>query len=81
MKSSNIKRTKLGKQGKLKYKRNKKTVVKPQQPVQHVKEEEEEVESDHGDLLKMVEPEDLDFLKKAVAEGSYSIFKGKQFKK
>ncbi|CAH1399034.1 unnamed protein product [Nezara viridula] len=82
VKKSNIQRTKLKKQGKLKYTRNKKTIVKPQQPVKHEEEEEEEVESDHGeDFLNMVEPDDLDFLKKAVVEGNYSMFKGAQFKK
>ncbi|XP_014278519.2 nucleolar complex protein 3 isoform X2 [Halyomorpha halys] len=81
VKKSNIKRTKLKKQGKLKYTRNRKTIVKPQQPVIH-EEEEEEVESDHGeDFLNMVEADDLVFLKKAVVEGNYSMLKGAQFKK
>lgn len=44
------------------------------------KDEEEETESDHGeDLRQMIEPEDLEFIKSSIIEGSYSLFKGKNF--
>lgn len=39
-------------------------------------EEEEEEESDHGeDMLQMVEKDDIDFLKKAISNRSYSLLK------
>ena len=63
--------------GKLKTKRHKKTLVKSKQPPpQPVVEDEDEevVESDHGeDLLSMVEKEDLEFLKQALDNSSYSL--------
>lgn len=72
----------MGRQGKLKYARNKKTIVKSHQPIKPVEDEEEENESDHGeDLLSMVEKDDLDFLKKAVAGGSYSLYQEGKSKK
>lgn len=73
IKRSNIKHSKLTKQGKLKHKRNKKTLPKLQLPVQHVITADEE-EHDNDSVLQMVEPDDLAFLKKAVANRSYSIY-------
>ncbi|XP_073996350.1 nucleolar complex protein 3 isoform X2 [Rhodnius prolixus] len=83
VKKINKQSTKLRRQGKLKLRRHKKTVVKsknvPPPQVVH-KDEEEETESDHGeDLRQMIEPEDLEFIKSSIIEGSYSLFKGKNF--
>uniref|UniRef100_A0A0A9XF28 NOC3-like protein n=3 Tax=Lygus hesperus TaxID=30085 RepID=A0A0A9XF28_LYGHE len=82
VKKTNKQMTKLRRQGKLKHKRNKKIVVKQKPPQPVVDEDESEVESDHGQgMLAMVDKEDLDFLKKAVVEGSYSMFKDRSFKR
>ncbi|XP_069671581.1 nucleolar complex protein 3 [Periplaneta americana] len=82
VKQKNLKHTKLSKQGKLKNKRHKKKLAvlhkrnkgnNVQAKLNSAKEEEEE-QSDHGEeLLQMVEKEDLDFLKNAVASHSYSL--------
>ena len=72
IKRSNIRHSKLAKQGKLKHKRNKKVSPKLQLSVQNTNVEEEE--DDNDSVLQMVEPDDLEFLKKAVADNSYSIY-------
>nr|CAD7409092.1 unnamed protein product [Timema poppensis] len=81
VKRGNQKRTKLSKQGKLKTRRHKKakpskhTAAKPVKQHEKDGEVEEAEESDHGeDMLKMVDKEDLGFLKSAIANRSYSIF-------
>ncbi|GFG40146.1 hypothetical protein Cfor_08231, partial [Coptotermes formosanus] len=79
VKRSNLKHTKLSKQGKLKYRRHKKKSEllhkrnKNQQPKSKLLEEEEE-QSDHAEeLLQMVEKDDLEFLQNAVTSHSYSL--------
>lgn len=73
IKRSNVKHSKLTKQGKLKHKRNNKALPKLQLPVQSVNTVDEE-EQDSDNVLQMVDPDDLEFLKKAVADRSYSIY-------
>ena len=79
VKRSNLKHTKLSKQGKLKCRHHKKKSElfhkrnKNQQPKSKLPEEEEE-QSDHGEeLLQMVEKDDLEFLQNAVTSHSYSL--------
>jgi nucleolar complex protein 3 len=79
VKRSNLKHSKLSKQGKLKFRRHKKKSEllhkrnKNRQPKLKLPEEEEE-QSDHGEeLLQMVEKDDLEFLQNAVASHSYSL--------
>jgi hypothetical protein len=63
-------------QGKIRTKRHKKTVVKSKQPPPQpiFDEEEEQVESDHGeDLLSMVEKDDLEYLKQALQNPTYTL--------
>lgn len=85
VKKINKQTTKLRRQGKLKLKRHKKTVVKSKcvAPPQSVYEDsDEQVESDHGeDLRQMIDPEDLEFIKASIRKGSYTLFKGKNFKR
>lgn len=64
----------MARQGKLKHKRNKKLLPKLQLPVQSTNAIEEEEEEDNDSVLHMVEPDDLEFLKKVVADRSYSIY-------
>nr|CAD7426264.1 unnamed protein product [Timema monikensis] len=87
VKRGNQKRTKLSKQGKLKTRRHKKakpskhTAAKPVKQPEKDGEVEEEEESDHGeDMLKMVDKEDLGFLKNAITNRSYSLFNRLHYK-
>nr|CAD7453641.1 unnamed protein product [Timema tahoe] len=87
VKRGNQKRTKLSKQGKLKTQRHKKakpskrSVAKPVKQPEKDGEGEEEEESDNGeDMLKMVDQEDLGFLKNAITNRSYSIFNRLHYK-
>lgn len=85
VKRSNLRHTKLSKQGKLKCRRHKKKSVllhkkkKNHQPESKLPEEEEE-QSDHGEeLLQMVEKDDLEFLQNAVTSHSYSLLNHVRF--
>nr|CAD7588236.1 unnamed protein product [Timema genevievae] len=87
VKRGNQKRTKLSKQGKLKTQRHKKakpskrSAAKPVKQPEKDGQGEEEEESDHGeDMLKMVDQEDLGFLKNAITNRSYSIFNRLHYK-
>nr|CAD7572076.1 unnamed protein product [Timema californicum] len=86
VKRGNQKRTKLSKQGKLKTRRHKAkpsmhTAAKPVKQPEKDGEVEKEEESDHGeDMLKMVDKEDLGFLKNAITNRSYSIFNRLHYK-
>lgn len=87
VKRSNLKHTKLRKQGKLKCRRHKKKSEllhkrnKNQQPKSKLPEVEEE-QSDHGEeLLQMVEKDDLEFLQNAVTSHSYSLLNHIRFTK
>ncbi|KAG5319094.1 NOC3L protein, partial [Acromyrmex heyeri] len=76
IKRNNQIKTKLSKQGKLKTRRHKpkKQPQKSVPPCPNKPEEEEE--SDHGnDLMDMVEEDDLNFLKNAISNKSYSLLK------
>ncbi|XP_018357604.1 PREDICTED: nucleolar complex protein 3 homolog [Trachymyrmex cornetzi] len=77
IKRNNQIKTKLSKQGKLKTRRHKPPKKQPQKsapPCPNKLEEEEE--SDHGsDLMDMVEEDDLNFLKNAISNKSYSLLK------
>ncbi|XP_018346900.1 PREDICTED: nucleolar complex protein 3 homolog [Trachymyrmex septentrionalis] len=77
IKRNNQIKTKLSKQGKLKTRRHKPPKKQPQKstpPCPNKPEEEEE--SDHGsDLMDMVEEDDLNFLKNAISNKSYSLLK------
>ncbi|XP_018313919.1 nucleolar complex protein 3 homolog [Mycetomoellerius zeteki] len=77
IKRNNQIKTKLSKQGKLKTRRHKPSKKQPQKsapPCPNKPEEEEE--SDHGsDLIDMVEEDDLNFLKNAISNKSYSLLK------
>lgn len=76
VKRSNIKQNKLTRQGKIKRKKNQnvKTKQKPQPTKENRKYEEEEEEEDGEEFLRMVDKDDLEFLKKAVANQSYSLY-------
>lgn len=76
IKRNNQIKTKLSKQGKLKTRRHKlkKQPQKLVPPCPNKPEEEEE--SDHGsDLMDMIEEDDLNFLKNAISNKSYSLLK------
>ena len=74
LKRGNQKRTKLSKQGKLKTRRHKKADSKPKPKLKQ--QEHDEGESDNGgEMLEMVEGDDLAYLKNAISARSYQLLK------
>ena len=84
VKQKNVKHNKLKKQGKLKSRRNRPQVSKDKtkKPIpKPVVLEPEEEESDNGEeLLEMIDKDDLNFLRNAVANNSYSILDHVRYK-
>ncbi|XP_018046208.1 PREDICTED: nucleolar complex protein 3 homolog [Atta colombica] len=75
IKRNNQIKTKLSKQGKLKT-RHKPPKKQPQKSARPCPNKPEEEESDHGsDLMDMIEEDDLNFLKNAISNKSYSLLK------
>lgn len=69
-------KAKLSKQGKLKTRRHKPSKKQPQKPAPQRPETVEEEESDNADdLMDMIEEDDLNFLKEAISNKSYSLLR------
>lgn len=80
IKKSNINKTKLYRQGKIKKKKRKITLSQPncsRKP--NDEESSKDVTFDSENLLQMIDKQDLDFLKKAVSNPSYSLYNKKRY--
>lgn len=79
VKKNNIKKTKLYRQGKIKSKKPKTSVSLASSAQKLKNETDKEEENSHDtldakNLLQMIDVKDLEFLKKAVSDPSYSFY-------